>query len=111
MFLRLLEYCFILSGAIFVILLGVYKFWVSKLEYSPKISTYVSCMAGALLAYSVCATGLMFCIDGIFNKLLVGIFGIIPFLIGKYATFETEKYYSLLQMFVMIYSIIFVVWV
>ena len=109
MFVSGLNLVFIIIGSLLTFLFCLYKLYIAKLAYSPKISTYVSFLTGVLLLYTFLAIIMGFFQKDIFHKIILILFGLSPFIIGKFATYKTEKYYSLLQILLIIGSIIYII--
>ena len=108
MLLKIFEYIFIASGILFCIFLIMHKAYVSKLNDNMKKSDYVACLAVLLSIYILSAviTGVM--IPDWYKKVLMLLFAISPFIIGKIATYEKEKMYTGIQIISIVISAAFV---
>ena len=93
----MLKLVFLTVSAISALLFLVYKLWISKMKRTPKLSLYVPFMTAALLFYMLSAVFYSLVVQGIINKLIFLILGLSPLIIGKYATYEKEKFYAYLQ--------------
>lgn len=106
MYLRIFEILFIISGILFVSLLILKNFISSKIKDNLKISSFISFIAGILLLYIILAIILVFLENKIIYKIIMAIFALSPFIIGKLATFEKIKIYSFIQIIIAVISII-----
>ena len=64
-------------------------------------------MGGLFVIYIISALILAIFIPGIINKAAIVFFGLSPFIIGRLATYEKEKIYSLIQIIFVIISVIY----
>lgn len=103
------KFLFLIVSVILFGLLLVYKMYICKLNRTPKISAFVSLITGMLLLYVLCAFLGVILVSGVLNKIILLILGIIPFIIGKFATYEKENFYSYLQIFIILLGLIYIV--
>ena len=103
------KFLFLIISVILFCLLSVYKMYICKLKRSPKISVFVSLITGMLLLYVLCAFVGVILVPGILNKIVLLILGIIPFIIGRLATYEKENIYSYLQIFIILSGVIYII--
>ncbi len=100
MLLNILKASFITFAILFIISVLIFKL-CTKLKYNKiKTSAFVPMIAIFLGAYIILA------IIFAFFKPYMLIFALLPFVIGKFATYKTEGLYSLIQIFCIIISII-----
>ena len=102
-----LKFGFILFGILLFLLFCIYKLFVEKKERTEKTATYVSFMGGVLLLYVL--SGVLFAIFAptILSKAVIAIFALSPFIIGKIATYEKEKFYSFIQILCIVMSLFY----
>lgn len=104
----MLKLIFILISSILVLLLSIYKLFLSKQKRTPGISVFVSAIGGVLLAYILCSFALAIFISGMIYKTVIILLGLSPFIIGKFATYEKENIFSYLQIFIVAFGIFYV---
>ena len=97
MYLKILEILFVISGILLVLLLSLREFISSKIKDNLKVSAFVSFIAGILLIYIVLAILLAIFGKGGIYKFLMAFFGVSPFIIGRFASYEKIKIYSFIQ--------------
>ena len=102
-----LKIIFIIFAFLLFSLLSIYKLFVSKQKRTEKTALFVTFVGAILLLYVL--SGVLY---GIFaptliNKAVIVIFAVSPFIIGKFATYEKENYYSFLQIFCIVLSMIY----
>ncbi len=106
MYLNLLKILFAISGILFVILFSIRAF--GKFKDLGKLSPFVSSIAIFLLLYVFFEFILAIFVSGLINKLVIILFALSPFLIGKIVTYKKLKFYSIIQILCVILSIGFV---
>ena len=109
MLLRIIEYIFIIIGFLFAISLILNKIYIANLKDNLKKSDYIAGIAILLAMYVVSAIIVGVYIPTIYKKLVMTIFGLSPFIIGKLATYEKEKFYTIIQITCIITSLVFVI--
>lgn len=107
MYLNLLKILFAASGLLFVILFSVRAF--CKFEDLGKLSAFVSSIAIFLLMYLLATLILIVIVPNILHKLILILFALSPFIIGKIVTYKKLKFYSVIQILCVILSVGFVV--
>lgn len=102
-----LKVFFLICAIIFFSLMCLYKLFISKQKRTEKTAIFVSFMGASLLLYVI--SGVLFGIIAptLINKLVILFLALSPFLIGKFATYEKENYYSFLQIFCIALSTIY----
>lgn len=103
MYIDILRYIFGFSGLIFAFLLSILTFY-----HSPKLSKYVPLIAGLLILYCLTAILLVFFAPNNLYRLILLIFGLSPFIIGRMVSYEKLKKYSFIQTLCVILSVMFV---
>lgn len=104
-----LKILFALSSVLYILFLVFLKFYFSKKKSNVDISNYIALMAVFLAVYVLSGLILVVFLKGILYKSIILLFAMTPFIIGKIATYEKEKLYTLTQFILMFISIIFVI--
>lgn len=99
---------FSISGLLFILSIILHKLYISKQKDMMKASNFIASMAIFIGLYIL--SGILLClfVQPIIYKLIMLLFALSPFIIGKLATYEKEKIYSLIQIFCVLISILFV---
>ena len=97
----MLKTLFILSGLLFVLSIIIHKLFVSKIKDAMKISNFIALMAIFMALYIIFGIVLAFR----YNPIYI-IFALSPFIIGKLATYQKEKIYSIIQIICVLISIL-----
>ena len=108
MLLRIFEYIFITSGILFSILLIIHKTYISKLNNNMIKSDYVAGLVVLLSIYVLTAVITGIIVPVWYKKALMLFFAILPFIIGRIATYEKEKIYTGIQIISIVISTVFV---
>ena len=98
---------FMVSGVLFTLSVLIYKLYISKQKDIMKASHYVASMAIFMALYILSGIALAFIVPNITHKALVLLFALSPFIIGKIATYNTEKIYSAIQIICVLISVVF----
>lgn len=93
----LLQYIFITFALILALMITFYKLYIQKVKKGGETASYVSVLTGAFTLYILSALILVFFINGGMNKAIITLFALSPFIIGKFATYEKEGFYSFIQ--------------
>ena len=101
----LLNWFYIISGLLFIVLLLGHKFYIKNQKDNIKISNYVAAMGFSLAFYVV--LGLILSIFSRFHIIML-LFALSPFIIGKFATYKTKNIFAYIQVICMLISLIFV---
>ncbi len=104
----MLKLIFIISGLLFVLSIIVHKLYVSKQKDMMKASHFIAAMAIFMGIYILSGIILSFLIPNFLYRLLIIVFALSPFIIGKLATYEKEKIYSFIQVFCVLISLVFI---
>ena len=102
----LLSAIFIVFGCLFVLSLVTGKLCVFKLKDTMFVSNYIALMTAFMGMYCITGFVLMFRVPFIQLKLLLLLFSLSPFILGQFATYKSEKIFTLLQILVIIASIV-----
>ena len=84
------------------------KLFVFKKRKPQFVSDYAATIAGFLGVYVILSLILIAIYPSIYAKLIIFGFAITPFIIGILATYHTEKYYTVLQVILLLISAGFV---
>lgn len=106
--LKIIEVLFSISGLLFILSVLIHKTYISKQKDTMKASNFIAAMAVFLAFYILLGIIGAFLIPSYINKIIMLIFALSPFIIGKFATYEHEKTYSLIQVFCVLISVAFV---
>ena len=104
----MLKITFLAISILLVLLLLVYKLHICKLKRTSRTSLYISVIAGVLLLYILCGMIFPLFVSGALNKMVIFLFAISPFIIGKFATYEKEKIFSYIQILTVAFSAFYV---
>ncbi len=99
---------FSFSGLLFVLTIIIHKLFISKQKDMMKASNFIACMASFMAIYVLSGIILTFAEPKLTHKLIILLFALSPFIIGKLATYEKEKIYSFIQILCVLISILFV---
>ena len=99
-----LKYMFTLFALILAFMIIFFKLHMQNKNRTEKTAVYVSFIVWSFVFYVISAFLLAFFIKDTTNKIILIIFGLSPFLIGKFASYEKENLYSYLQVFCAIIS-------
>ena len=104
----MLKIIFIVISVLLALILILYKLLISKLKRTSNTSVYISFMTGMLLIYILGAFVLSTYTQDIFSKIIIFVFGLSPFIVGKFATYEKENLYSWIQISIITFGIFYV---
>ena len=102
MLLEIIKILFIISAIMFSFLIVIHKQYTLKVKDNVKISNFVAIIAFSLVAYIVGAFLIAILSGSIKYKILMILFAISPFVIGKFSTYRRIKIFSLIQIIVML---------
>lgn len=105
MYLKIFEITFLIISFVLTLLLILREFGITKNMDGMKASDFISTIVGFMLAYVINAFVLVVFLPEISSKLIMGGFGISPFVIGKLVTYQKVKFYSIIQILSVIISI------
>ena len=103
-----LKLFFISVGILYVLSLIIHRLYFSKIKDNVKISNYLALVAFFLLLYIFSGVTLTVFVKNIVYKIIIFLFSVAPFIIGKFATYEKEKLFTIIQFILIIISVIFV---
>lgn len=107
--LRIVSLLFSLFGLLFILSIIIHKLYISKQKDMMKASNFIASMAIFLGTYILSGLILVFLINGTISKFITLMFVLSPFIIGKFATYKFEKLYSLIQVFCVLISVVFII--
>lgn len=108
MLLNIVNVLIIVFACAFCFCVAINKMFTKKLRQDgEKYSDFIATMSFFLAFYVIFTILDCFLIYDIKNKLIMLLFAISPFIIGKVATYEQEKMYSILQLTIILYSAFF----
>ena len=81
---------------------------LKNLKHNMKISDYIAFLAICLALYIISAIFAVFFIHPLKYKLVMAFFAILPFIVGKLATYKYEWLFTLIQIISVCLSILFV---
>ena len=106
----MLKIIFAISGLLFILSIIIHKLYISKQKDIMVASHFVAIMASLLGIYILSGLLLVFFMPNLIHKILVLLFALSPFAIGKIATYNTEKIYSTIQAVCVLISVVFVLY-
>lgn len=101
----LLNNMFIIFGGLFVLSLTAGKMFVFKLKNTIAVSNYIALMTAFMAFYCIVGFILAFKVQPLNLKLIFFLSSLSPFILGQCAKYKTEKWFTLLQILVVIASI------
>ena len=105
----ILKGLFLISATGFASMLSYGKLFVFKKKHPAFVSDYCATMAGFIAFYSVFALVLAWLLPSTSTKLIMFGFAFSPFMLGLVATYHTEKYFTFLQIILILLSMAFVI--
>ncbi len=109
MLMTVIKYSFLIISCIFALMVVYGKLFVFKKKRPSFVSDYCALLALFLASYSILA----FCLAGLLpdssTKVIMFCFGISPFVLGLLATYHTEKYYTFLQVMLILCGIYYII--
>ncbi len=104
----MLKTLFALSGLLFILSIIIHKLYISKQKDIMKASHFVAGMAIFMGIYILSGIIMGFAVKGIINKLIILLFALSPFIIGRFATYKHIKIYSMVQIVCILISILYI---
>ena len=102
----LLANIFATSGSLFALSIILGKLFIFKNKNIMMVSNYIALIAALLGIYSIVGFILAFYAHSIKFGALMILFAIMPFVFGQIASYHTEKFYTILQVCLVIISVI-----
>lgn len=106
--LEIFKWGFVGISAILFVLITFGKLFVFYKKDAEFVSDYTSSIALFMVLYVLSSLVGAVIYAGLFTKLIFILFALSPFLLGFFAKYETEKYFTVMQLFVFILSAGFV---
>jgi len=108
MCLRILTYTFVLISILFVTHFITLMFGITKKMEPMHASSYVSFSAATLLMYLINAGLILLMAPLVSTKIIMAVFILLPFIIGKFAIYPNLKFFSVFQILCVIMSGVYV---
>lgn len=108
MLVNVVKYLFVIAAVVVAVMMTYGKLFVFKKREPQFISDYCATMAGFLGGYSVLAIVLAWLFPSTTAKFVMLWFALAPFLIGLLVKYHTEKYYTIVQIILILISIAYV---
>ena len=109
MLVKILKEVFILV-ALMLSLMTIYgKLFVFKKKHPSFVSDYCATMAAILGIYELLGIILAFMVVGLTSKFILLGFALSPFVIGALVTYHTEKYWTVAQTLLFIFSVVYAI--
>ena len=106
--LKILSLIFSISGLLFILSIIIHKLYISKQKDIMKASHYVASMAIFMGIYILSGIMLSILLHSIIPSIIILLFALSPFIIGKLATYNSEKIYSIIQIICVLISTVYV---
>ena len=104
-----LEIAFVIVALWLAVTIIVKKFFLNRIfKDNIKSSEFVAFMGLVIMIYSVLAFVLVLFVPLIQNKIFILLYGLSPYIIGKFAKYEKENLFSIIQLVIVVISIIHV---
>ena len=109
MYLIYVKIIFSIIAILLALLLALRVIFESKFKNNNKLSPIIAFIGALFLLYTL--TGIILCIiyPSLLTKLILLMFAISPFIIGRLVNYKSLKFYSIIQIICVILSIGFVV--
>lgn len=105
MCLEVCKWLFIINSVLLLIMLSFRIFFPKVFENNNKLSPVIAFIAVLMLLYMLLGLVITIMIPAIEYKLIMFLFTISPFIIGKIVTYKKLKFYSIIQLFCVILSV------
>lgn len=105
---KILSLIFSISGLLFILSIIIHKLYISKQKDIMKASHYVAGMAIFMGIYIFSGIVLAILLHSIIPSIIILLFALSPFIIGKLATYNSEKIYSIIQIICVLISTVYV---
>ena len=106
--LEIFKWGFVFLSAILFVLISFGKLFVFYKKDAIFVSDYTSSIALFMVLYVLSALFGAVIYSGLITKFILLFFAISPFVLGFFAKYETEKYFTIMQLLVFILSAGFV---
>ena len=108
-----LLYIFALINLAFIFVYAIGHNVVINIEDRPKLRAVYSIFMTTCLAiylFSIAVICVLAVLSGHYSSLFLAVFFFAPFIIGKYVTFKTFNMYSNLQLFTLVLSLVYTIY-
>lgn len=109
MCLKYAEYLFFMIGILLSIMLAFRTYFPDLFKNSNKFSPVMAFLGGLLVFYVLVGLILAVILPNVLYKLIMLVFALSPFIIGKLVSYEKLKFYSTIQVLCVILSVVFVI--
>ena len=99
----------ILFCIIALLMAGLFSLRVFFDKPFVKQSAFVALIGGMFIFYVLLGFVLTVLLPGLLQKLIIFVFAISPFIIGRVVSYKKLKIYSIIQILCVIFSIVFVI--
>ena len=109
MYLKIAEYFFVIVS---ILLLGLFSFRTflpDLFKNSNKFSPVMAFLGGLFICYIFTGIVLVLLLPNVKYKILMSIFTLSPFIIGKLVSYKKLRFYSIIQILCVILSVVFVI--
>ena len=103
------KFLFLITAFVFASMVVYGKLFVFKKKHPAFVSDYCATIAGVVGGYSVLSLILVWILPSNISKLIMFGFALSPFLLGLLANYHTEKYYTVIQVLLIILSIGYII--
>jgi len=110
MLLKIAEFIFIVISLLLGSALIINKTYICHVQDNMKKSDYVAGIALLFALYILSGFCLAIFVPGIYCKIIMMLFALSPFIIGRIATYEKEKFYTFVQILSVWVSCIFMIY-
>jgi hypothetical protein len=108
MLLITLKIIFFVISLWLVLTISAKKIFLHKIADNVQISEFVAFIGLLIMLYVICAIIVAIFIPSYINKIILLLLGASPFIIGKFATFEKENLFSIIQLLSIILGMAFI---
>ena len=109
MLVEILKYGFTFVAFVLSLMTIYGKLFVFKKKHPSFVSDYCATLAAFLGLYELFGLILAFLIVGLTAKLILLSLALSPFLIGVLVTYHTEKYWTVAQTLIFIFSVVYAI--
>ena len=109
MLLTILKYIFYAVSFLLVLIFSLRIIFDKNFKTNNKLSPIVASIGVLFILYIVFAIGIVIFMPNIFEKIIMLLFGVSPFIIGKIVTYKKLKFYSIIQILCVILSVAFLI--
>ena len=108
MYLKAIEYFFVVISVLLLILFSFRTFFPDFFKNSNKFSPVMAFLGGLFIFYIFTGIILTILFPSLKYKLIMLLFTLSPFIIGKLVSYKKLKFYSIVQILCVILSVVFI---